>query len=209
MRKTGESYTTARAHLLQKQSRLTSPDDYARLAGMSDAVVKAKTGCDWSKWVWALDRLGAGRMPHREIAQLVHHTYKVPGWWAQAVTVGYERIRGLRDIGQRRSGEYEAGRSKTLAAPVRTVFRAFKDARTRARWLSGVAVTVRTAKRDKTMRLGWEDGTVVAVYFVRKGARKTQVAIQHLKLPGKARATEAKAFWGERLAALEEVVKAS
>jgi len=211
MQKTGESYTTARSHLLSKKSptaaRSPGSADLAALAGMADAVVKAKTGCDWAKWVWALDRLGADGMPHREIARLVHEKYKIPGWWSQTVTVGYERIRGLREIGQRRSGEYEAGKTRTLAAPVRTVFRAFKTARTRARWLPE-PVTIRTAKQDKTVRLGWEDGTIVAVYLVKKGAAKTLVAIQHHKLPSKARATELKAFWGERLAALQEVVTA-
>jgi hypothetical protein len=217
MQKTGESYTTARSHLIRKKSRnaarpsvgavpvAASPDEYARLAGMSNQVVKAKTGCDWTRWVWALDRLGARDMAHREIARLVHDKYKIPGWWSQTVTVGYERIRGLREIGQRRSGEYEAGKTRTLPVPVRTAFRAFKDDRTRSRWLPE-PVTVRTAKADKTMRLGWEDGTIVAVYFTGKGRGKSQVAIQHLKLPGKARATEIKSLWGERLAALAEVV---
>jgi len=219
MQKTGESYTTARSHLLRKKpptaarspgsADLAKPatPDYAALAGMADAVVKAKTGCGWARWVSALDRLGADRMPHREIARLVHEKYKIPGWWSQAVTVGYERIRGLRQIGQRRSGEYEAGKTRTLAAPVRTVFRAFKSARTRARWLPE-PVTIRTAKQDKTVRLGWEDGTVVAVYLVKKGAGKTLVAIEHLKVTSKARATELKALWGERLRALQEVVTA-
>jgi hypothetical protein len=211
MRKTGESYTTARSHLLKKKSSTAAQSprsaEFAALAGMSDAAVKAKTGCDWARWVWALDRLGADGMAHREIARLVHEKYKIPGWWSQMVTVGYERIRGLRQVGQRRSGEYEAGKTRTVAAPVRTVFRAFKTARTRVQWLPE-PVTIRTARQDKTVRLGWEDGTVVAVYLVKKGAAKTVVAIQHLKLASKARATELKAFWGERLGALQEVVTA-
>lgn len=211
MRKTGEAYTAARAHLLSRKPRPTpapAANDYARLAGMSDATLKAKTGCDWARWVWTLDRLGARHMAHGEIARLVHQKYEVPGWWSQWVTTGYERIKGLREIGQRLSGEYEAGKTRTLSAPVSTVFRAFKDARVRARWLPGVPVTIRTAKPNKTMRLTWDDGTVVAVYFVAKGKGKSVVAIQHLKVPGKARATELKTFWGERLTALAQVVRA-
>src|SRR3989454_8589419 len=47
MQKTGEAYTAARAHLLQKQQE-SRPVDYARLAGMmSDAALKARTGCTW------------------------------------------------------------------------------------------------------------------------------------------------------------------
>ncbi|MGH7536648.1 MAG: hypothetical protein ACREMG_13860, partial [Gemmatimonadales bacterium] len=61
MRKTGEAYTTARAHLLVKQPTPATPAsiDYAKLAGMSDATVKAKTGCTWERWVKALDRVEA------------------------------------------------------------------------------------------------------------------------------------------------------
>ena len=50
MRKTGEAYTTARAHLLKQKPRPAvspppPPTDYAKLAGRSDAILKEKTGC--------------------------------------------------------------------------------------------------------------------------------------------------------------------
>jgi hypothetical protein len=208
MRKTGESYTTARVQLLRKKAppAAAPTPDYGRLAGMSDAKIKEKTGCDWSRWVRSLDYHGADKLSHREIARLVHEKYKVDGWWSQSVTVGYERIKGLREIGQRRDGHYEANKSKTLPASVSAVFRAFKDARTRSRWLTQPDVTVRTAQRDKSMRLGWPDGTIVAVGFTPRGAGKAQVAIQHMKLTTRAQAIERKAFWADRLAALEGVL---
>src|SRR6266702_905110 len=60
MRKTGEAYTAARAHLLHKKQE-SRPVDYDRLAGMmSDTALKAKTGCTWERWVKALDRVAAG-----------------------------------------------------------------------------------------------------------------------------------------------------
>lgn len=55
MQKTGESYTTARAHLRkQKPTAAVSPApastaDYAKLAGRTDAVLKEKTGCTWER----------------------------------------------------------------------------------------------------------------------------------------------------------------
>jgi hypothetical protein len=138
-------------------------------------------------------------MVHRDIADCLFREHGVPGWWAQMVTVGYERIRGLRDIGQRRSGEYEASKSKTLAVPLGTLYRAFSVARRRERWLPGVKWTVRTAIPDKSIRVTWEDGTSVELYFVAKGPEKSQVAIQHRKLGTRAQAAKAKSFWGERL----------
>ena len=104
---------------------------------MSDATIKAKTGCTWEQWVKALDRVEAHTWTHREIAKYVKEKFEIPGWWAQTVTVGYERIRGLREVGQRRDGTYEANKSRTFAVPVARLFDAFHDPRVRARWLPG------------------------------------------------------------------------
>ncbi|HYT87172.1 MAG TPA: hypothetical protein VEL76_00500 [Gemmataceae bacterium] len=211
MRKTGESYTAARAHLLKQKPAAAvapAPLDYAKLAGKSDATLKAKTGCAWERWVKALDRAQAYTWPHRDIAEYVHEKYKVPGWWAQTVTVGYERIKGLRAIGQRRDGSFEATKSKTFAVPLARLYGAFHDARTRARWLPGVDLTVKTATRGKSMRITWPDRTSVDVGFARRGAAKSQVQLQHGKLPDRAAATRVKQYWAERLGALESVLAA-
>ncbi|MDQ6690134.1 MAG: hypothetical protein M3Z18_06455 [Gemmatimonadota bacterium] len=72
MRKTGEAYTAALAHINKPKSRAISSTNHATVAGMSDEKVKAKTGCTWERWVNALDRSGAGQMSHREIAALVN-----------------------------------------------------------------------------------------------------------------------------------------
>src|SRR2546429_803884 len=206
MQKTGEAYTAARAHLLQKKQE-SRPVDYARLAGMmSDAALKARTGCTWERWVKALDRVAAHTWPHRRIAQYVHEKYKVPGWWAQTVTVGYERIKGLRAIGQRRDGAFEATKSKVFAVPLARLYRAFSDTRTRARWLPNVDLTVRTATRNKSMRITWPDNTSVQLGFTRKGVSKAQVQIQHGKLPDRAASTRTKQYWAERLDALGNVL---
>jgi hypothetical protein len=218
MSRTGESYATARARLLSKppassRPRATPPApsaptrDFAALAGMSDATIKARTGCTWERWVWALDRVRAHEWPHRDIAEYVHTKYRVPGWWSQAVTVGYERIKGLRAIGQRRDGGFEAAKSKTFEVPVARLYGAWKNARSRARWLPGVALTIRTATPNRSMRIGWPDGTTVALWFTAKGAAKSQVAVQHLQLPSKEAATRMKEFWAERLGVLETALR--
>ena len=212
MTRTGEAYTTARARLLARKQPRTTPrpaaaaPGYAKLAGMSDAAVAAKTGCDWERWVRALDRAGAQEWSHREIAAYVGKTYSVPGWWTQMVTTGYERIKGLRAIGQRRDGRYEASKSKVFPVPVGRLYRAFHDARNRRGWLPDVKLVVRTATRDKTMRVTWPDGTSVEVYFASKGAGKSQVAVQHGKLPDRAAVDRMKAYWAERLGALQKIL---
>jgi hypothetical protein len=216
MQKTGESYTTARAQLREKSKRVQTPArgtaslpssaDFAALAGMSDDAVRAKTGRTWKQWVRVLDAIDASAMPHRDIARHVHEEHDIPGWWAQTVTVGYERIRGLREVGQRRSGAYETNKSKTVPVSLTKLYRAFSIARTRNRWLPGVKPVVRKAAPEKSLRFVWEDGSAVHVYFTAKGTSKAQVAVQHTKLPTKAAATKMKEYWGERLGALADIL---
>lgn len=193
MKKTGEAYTAARLQILNKKNEPAA--DYAERAGMSDAAVRKQTGRAWAEWVRVLDAHGASEKPHRDIAKYVS-SLGAPDWWAQTVTVGYERIRGLRDKGQRRGGRYEASKSRTFNVPVATLFNAFADARMRRRWLP-VRITVRSATPPKRMRVIWEDETVVQLGFTAKGDNKSAVAVQHEKLPNRAAVDGMKKVWGE------------
>jgi uncharacterized protein YndB with AHSA1/START domain len=211
MQKTGESYTAARARLRIKKPAVASssiaPAEYARLAGKSDAIIKEKTGCGWERWVKALDREKVYTWPHRDIATHVREKYKIPGWWAQSVTVGYERIKGLRAVGQRRDGLFEAGKSKTFPVPLAQLYAAFSDARIRRRWLPDVDLTIRTAAREKSMRITWPDRTSVVVGFTSRGAGKSQVSLVHEKLPDRAAVSRMKEYWSERLAELGKLLQ--
>jgi uncharacterized protein YndB with AHSA1/START domain len=213
MQKTGESYTAARATLLkQKPTPKAEPPvpapapDYATLAGMGDAAIKAKTGCTWEKWVFVLDKAKAYEWEHKEIAEYVHTKYKVGDWWGQSVTVGYERIKGLRAIGQRRSGAYEASKSKTVPVPVARLFAAWHDPKLRRRWLPEPKLVVRAAQPDHSLRITWPDGTSVECWFTAKSDTKSAVAVTHTKLASKADADQRKAYWAERLGAMAEVL---
>jgi hypothetical protein len=205
MQKTGESYTTARLHLVKKEE--APAPDYAALAGLSDESVKKATGCAWEKWVFVLDKAGGTEMSHPELAKYIREKYKTPSWWTQTVAVGYERIRGLRAHGQQRSGDWSVSKSKTVGVPLAKLYAAF-NARGRAKWMPGVTLTVRGATPNKSMRLRWEDGSPIDVGFMAKGESKSQVALEHRKLASKAEADRIRAFWTERLNALAAMLKA-
>ncbi len=145
-------------------------------------------------------------MPHREIAKRVLESNEISGWWAQMVTVGYERIRGLREVGQRCDGQFQASKSKTFAVPISRLYRSFSVKRSRGRWLPGVDLTIRTSTVDKSMRMTWPDGTSVQAYFTAKGPQKSQVAIQHSGLAKKKDVAHRKEFWTERFATLGEIL---
>jgi uncharacterized protein YndB with AHSA1/START domain len=198
MKKTGEAYTAARFHLVRKESA----PDHAAKAGLSDASVTKATGRTWAQWVAVLDEANAAEKPHREIARYVS-SLGTPSWWTQMVTVGYERIRGLRERGQLRGGAHAAGKSRTFSVPVETLFDAFANARRRRKWLAA-KIAVRSANPPKRMRVTWEDDTVVVFEFTPKGAKKSAVALAHQKLPDRAAAEAAKKAWSDRLDALGE-----
>jgi uncharacterized protein YndB with AHSA1/START domain len=232
MRKTGESYTAARLRLLAKPLPTPEPPaappaaeppkgregrapkavapNYAALAGMSDAAIKASTGCDWTAWVGALDYAGAADLSHRAIAELVRKKFGIGGWWSQTVTVGYERIKGLREVGQRRGAtdrSFDANKSRTFAVPVAELYRAWADARLRKKWLPEAGITVRKATPERSLRITWSDGTSVELWFVAKGAGKSAVQVQHRKLPNREAIAERKAYWSERLDALADQLR--
>jgi uncharacterized protein YndB with AHSA1/START domain len=201
MKKTGEAYTAARLRLLTRNPPRST---HAAVAGMSDASVRKATGRAWAEWVRALDAAGAAEKPHREIARYVASS-GAPDWWAQMVTVGYERIRGLREKGQRRGGGYQISKSRTLGVPVETLFAAFADARKRRRWLP-VKVTVRTARPHRSVRMRWEDDTPVNVGFISKGSAKSTVSLQHERLPDRRAADAMRKAWTEHFDRLARVL---
>ena len=204
MEKTGEAYTAARLQVVRKKEQ--PAPEVATLAGMSDEAVTRATGRDWAEWVVLLDAAGCREKPHREIAIHVR-SLGTPNWWSQMVTVGYERIRGLRDNRQRRSGTYEASKSRTFPVAIATLFDAVANARKRRRWLD-VKLNVRTVNPDRrAIRGSLEDGTLVQFYFIDKGGEKSTVAIQHQKLVGKEEVEQSKQEWGERLDVLGRVLR--
>jgi uncharacterized protein YndB with AHSA1/START domain len=123
------------------------------------------------------------------------------------VTVGFERARGLRVKHQKPDG-FEISASRTVEADVKRVFKAWLDARSRARWLPKTPIRVHKSTPHKSMRVTWVDGSKsIAVAFLAKGKGKTQVAIQQGKLASAAEAKRMKKFWGERLDALKSALE--
>ena len=171
-----------------------------------DDAVKDKTGRNWTEWFAVMDEAGAAGMSHKEIVALLHEKHGVGPWWQQMVTVAYEQERGLRKLHEMPSG-YEIGRTKTVAAPLAAVEEAWTNDALRRRWLADPGLTVRKVNPGKSVRTLWSDGkTQVNVLFYDKGG-KTQVAVQHAKLPDSAEAERYKQYWEENLTRLKEMLE--
>jgi uncharacterized protein YndB with AHSA1/START domain len=207
MSKTGESYTTARRMLIAAGDRpeLVKVD---WTPPVSDEALTNATGHDWAHWFALMDDWGATSHTHTEMARWLHTEQDVPSWWSQSVTVGYEQARGLRVPGQHADG-FSVSATKTIEVPVEALFDWFVDDSLREQWLPGADLRLRTATKPKTARYDWEDGsTRVAVGFNRLGDGKSQIAIEHSRLPDADTADEMKAWWRERVAALKTLLEA-
>ena len=166
---------------------------------MSDIAVKAKTGKNWKDWFAVLDQAGARKMNHQEIVKLVSEKYDVGPWWQQMVTVSYEQARGLREKYQKPAG-YQISVSRTVNAPVARLYKSFADARSRSSWLPEKGFVVRTKTADRSMRVSWNDNkTSLEINFYPKAADKTQVVVQHSKLPDAKSSAKMKTYWGKAL----------
>jgi Domain of unknown function (DUF4287) len=175
----------------------------------SAEAIRANTGRSWDEWFALLDAWGGAERPHPEIARWLVEEHGVPGWWAQGVTVGYERARGLRAPGQRRGGLFEVNASKTVAVPVERLYQAFTDPDLRERWLPGAAVEIRRAEPAKSVRAAWDDGsTRLVVWFTARGESKSQAALVHERVPDAGTADKLKRFWRERMADLKRLLEA-
>jgi hypothetical protein len=208
MAQTGESYTAARRVLIADGD---VPDPVAAdwLPPVSDAAVSGATGSDWQAWLRLLDDWGATARGHSAMASWLEETHGVGGWWAQAISVGYERARGLRAPGQRADG-WSVGATRTIAAAADAVFDAVTDPRLLAGWLPGAAMHLRTSTRPRSARYDWEDGsTRVAFYITGSGPARSQLAIQHERLPDADTAEEMKRWWRERLTTLRAQLEMS
>jgi Domain of unknown function (DUF4287) len=171
---------------------------------MSDEAVKAKTGKKWDQWFAILDKAGAKEMSHQEIVKILSSKYDVGSWWRQMVTATYEHARGLRDAHEKPTG-YQISVSRTVNVPLASLYKAVANEKSRGLWLAEDGLVVKKATANKSLRVTWKDGkTSLEIDFYSKGAAKSQVVVQHSKLPDAKAAAKMKIFWGAALDRLRE-----
>lgn len=171
-----------------------------------DETVKAKTGKVWAEWFKILDKAGAKKWSHKEIAAYLYKKKKLPAWWCQIVAVGYEHERGLRQKFQKCDGEFSASGSRTMA-PLAQAYAAWTNDRLRNRWLPDAKMEITSTTPGKYVRAKWDGDSCIAVGFYSRGPEKTQVAVDHGKLPNSRECAKMKIFWFEALNRLERTLK--
>jgi hypothetical protein len=166
-------------------------------------VLKQRTGKIWAEWFPILDKAGAKKMNHTQITGVLQKKFGVPEWWCQMIAVGYEHSRGLRELHESCAG-FSASVSRTFGVAVKRLFVACADEKKRGAWLKGDKLIVSTARPEKAVRGGWNGESRLEIRFYPKGAAKTQVVIDHMKLASSSDVEKMKAYWSESLEKLRE-----
>lgn len=211
MLKTGERYGAARRALLTTTASGPHRSDsggrpWAAEPQHPDAQVREKTGRGWNDWVVAIDA-GPGRdVGHTAIADWVREQ-GVDAWWAQSVTVGYERITGLRLPGQMPDGTFSVSRSRVVALQPDEVRELIMDDRGRADLLPGFTLELLSKPTVKAPRFAFHAGdeSIGRVAFAMDAASgdRTNLTVTHSLLPTPDEAEHWKAYWREWLDALK------
>ncbi|MEL7974397.1 DUF4287 domain-containing protein [Isoptericola sp. F-RaC21] len=207
MATTGEKYGAARRTLLTQAGPpgTTPARAWVSEPDVSDDAIRENTGRGWDEWVALVDA-GPGRdAGHTAIAAWVVDEHGVSGWWAQSVTVGYERITGLRVPGQRPDGTFSVSRSRLLDVDPAALRALLDDDADRADLVPGLTLTPRSRPGVQRPRFGVADdggGHGVAMFSMDPAGSRLRLTVTHERLGSAAEAETWKAYWADWLAAL-------
>lgn len=205
MDKTGERYAAARQALIEQAlaRQSTGRRVWAAEPETSDAAVVEATGRGYDEWCDLIDRWSGDSTDHTAVAAYVHQELGVDHWWAQTITVGYERITGLRLPYQRPDGTFTAGKSKTVSVETELLRKMLVDDGHRSDLFPGTDTELRSKPSAKVIRMSIGPGVaLIGLDGVDPG--RTKVSVQHEKLPTYDSVEEWKFYWSEWLDAIDD-----
>lgn len=201
MAKTGEKYGAARRVLIEQAA--AGPTTWATDPEHSDDVIRANTGRSWSEWRSAIEAWPGHTDGHTAIAAWVYEQGGLTHWWAQAVTVGFERITGRRVVNQMADGTFTANRTATITFDADLLRELILDASARTDLFPDLDVELRSKPTSKNLRLRIDGGTV-EIAVLPKDDGRVAVTVAHSKLDSPDALAHWKAFWGDWIRALED-----
>lgn len=208
MAKTGERYAAARRLLLEQTASSQCRRTWVSEPAITDDKVTAATGRSWNDWCDLLDDWPGRLDGHTAIAAHVQHEHGVDSWWAQTVTVGYERITGLRLPYQMADGTFTAGKSRTVTVDAEVLRTLLLGDDERAELFPGVATELRSKPTTKALRVAFDPGTVLFTIEPTSGGR-AKVTVTHERLKTLDEVEEWRFYWTDWLEAIDQVSPAS
>lgn len=201
MAKTGQRYSAARQTLID-QAPAQGARTWAATPETSDEAVRTATGRGWDEWCDVIDAWPGHTDGHTAIAAWLQDHHQIDGWWAQSVTVGYERITGRRLPYQRPDGTFSAGKSRIVHADHEALRAMLLDDADRADLFPGIETELRSRPSSKVLRLA-VGGGIAQFSLEPLGDGRVKAAIDHEGLPSFDDVQRWKQYWSEWLAAVD------
>lgn len=85
------------------------------MASINSETYKQKTGKTLRQWFSELDLHQAKGWAHKEIVNYLEKKHKLDAWWAQMITVEFEKHLGKRTLGQTQDAGFEIGIQRTIS----------------------------------------------------------------------------------------------
>lgn len=201
MATTGERYAAARRVLIaQAHDR---PRTWVSEPELADDRIVAATGIGWDAWCDRIEAWPGHDDGHTAVAAWVHEHHDVTHWWAQAITVGWERITGRRVPNQMSDGTFTAQKSKTVPVDARELRAALLDESGRADLFPGHTTELRSKPTTKVLRVAFEEGSALFTISPRDDGRTT-ITVSHERLPDVEALERWKFTWTDWLDALAD-----
>lgn len=134
---------------------------------MNNDTVRKATGRSFTQWFEVIESAGISSAPHKTIAEYLAALDGVSFWWAQSITVEYEKAVGRRVKGQTASGDFQVGVSKTLPVSTEVLWAFLESEKGLALLLSGgnsVDSPAGSGVLDSLMSLDGSTGDGLRVY---------------------------------------------
>ena len=194
---------------------------------VTNEAAKSATGKTLDQWFAELDKANGLKLGRREINSRLYEQ-KLDLWWCTTIAVEYEKHHDVRKKDGLFDGYFVCS-TKTIAAPVVDVYKAWSNAAELSKWFGaatkaevkdggtfankdGDKGTFLRVRQNKDLRLTFETAgisapTQVDVQFQDKGKGKTGLLVNHTRIQTRAEADGLRAAWSDALNKLKTTLE--
>jgi hypothetical protein len=192
----------------------------------SDQAVFKATGKTKKEWYDLINAHMHGDSSHKEIAAYVYNTFDISFWWAQEITVMWEKVSGRRVVGQTKGSGFQVGVNKTFPLALSVLWDKLVSGpgvayilgedfgKTHGQQLQadsagitggGITYQVTTFVPYSHLRMrwqfpGWDRYSILQVRVTKKSEEKTILTFHQEKLQDAAAREKMKEYWKTRIA---------
>ncbi len=178
---------------------------------LSEESLYKATGKSWAYWFDFLNKIGAQDLSHKEIAIMLNKQPEVSGWWAQTITVEFERQIGRREVGQSCNGDFTASVTKTLPGTMDQIFVIWNEYVIDRVHFNQVSISnspkTSTSEKWRYWRVGLQDGSRFSIVINQKSTDKVSLAVNHEKLADVKAVEQWKEYWRTCLQGFQNYLK--